>query len=135
VIELTVGARRCCARSFEPPSSADVPAPSSRRDLEPEERPQTSSRVTEFIVDDAALPNPVVIAHRRIVVLGGNNQRIHVEIITAGGAIRQGSPQPAECGRSKISTPAQSRNDFAKCPYPSRVCIFKLNPWILSLNN
>jgi hypothetical protein len=31
-----------------------------------------------------------VIAHRRIVVLGDNNPRIHVEIITAGGAIGEG---------------------------------------------
>jgi superfamily II DNA or RNA helicase len=48
------------------------------------------SRVTACIVDDAALSNPVVIAHGRIVVLGGDNHRIHEEIITTGGAIIEG---------------------------------------------
>jgi len=48
------------------------------------------SRVTACVVDDAVLTNPVVIAHGRIVVLGGDNQRIHEEIITAGGAIIEG---------------------------------------------
>jgi len=44
------------------------------------------SRVTACVVEDSALSNPVVIAHGRIVVLGGDNHRIHEEIITAGGA-------------------------------------------------
>ncbi|HEY2168331.1 MAG TPA: DISARM system SNF2-like helicase DrmD, partial [Candidatus Angelobacter sp.] len=48
------------------------------------------SRVTACVVDDAALSNPVVVAHGRIVVLGGDNQRIHEEIITAAGAIIEG---------------------------------------------
>ena len=48
------------------------------------------SRVTACVVSDAALTQPVVIAHGRIVVLGGDNQRLHEEIITAGGALSEG---------------------------------------------
>ena len=48
------------------------------------------SRVTACVVGDAALTQPVVIAHGRIVVLGGDNQRLHEEIITAGGALSEG---------------------------------------------
>ena len=43
------------------------------------------SRVTACVVDDSALTHPVLIAHGRIVVLGGDNHRLHEEIITAGG--------------------------------------------------
>lgn len=48
------------------------------------------SRVSACVVDDSALTHPVVIAHGRIVVLGGDNHRLHEEIITAGGAIIEG---------------------------------------------
>lgn len=48
------------------------------------------SRVSACIVDDSALSHPVVIAHGRIVVLGGDNYRLHEEIITAGGALIEG---------------------------------------------
>jgi len=41
------------------------------------------SRVSACVVDDSALSHPVVIAHGRIVVLGGDNHRLHEEIITA----------------------------------------------------
>jgi len=47
-------------------------------------------RVTARVVDDNALDTPAVIAHARFVVLGGDNQRLHEEIITAGGRIRAG---------------------------------------------
>ena len=47
-------------------------------------------RVSACVVDDSVLTNPVVIAHGRIVVLGGDNHRLHEEIITAGGAITEG---------------------------------------------
>lgn len=48
------------------------------------------SRVSACVVDDSALTHPVVIAHGRIVVLGGDNHRLHEEIITAGGALIEG---------------------------------------------
>jgi SNF2 family DNA or RNA helicase len=64
------------------------------------------SRVTACIVDDAALSNPVVIAHGRIVVLGGDNQRIHEEIITAGGAIIEGRFTRLNVGDTKAALQA-----------------------------
>jgi hypothetical protein len=48
------------------------------------------SRVSACIVDDAALKNPAVIAHGRIVVLGGDNHRLHEEVIAAACTINEG---------------------------------------------
>jgi hypothetical protein len=48
------------------------------------------NRVTARQVPDAALDTPAVIAHARLVVIGGDGGRLHEEIITAGGFIRQG---------------------------------------------
>ncbi|MCK6478838.1 MAG: DISARM system SNF2-like helicase DrmD [Planctomycetes bacterium] len=48
------------------------------------------NRVTVRSVPDLALDAPAVIAHGRIVVLGGDNQRLHEEIIAAGGRLREG---------------------------------------------
>ena len=48
------------------------------------------NRVSSHLVPDSALQSPVVIAHGRIVVLGGDNQRIHEEVIMAGGMLREG---------------------------------------------
>jgi SNF2 family DNA or RNA helicase len=47
-------------------------------------------RVCSHIVSDSALQAPAVIAHGRIVVLGGDNHRVHEEIIMAGGTIKEG---------------------------------------------
>jgi superfamily II DNA or RNA helicase len=48
------------------------------------------SRVSTCVVDDSVLTHPTIIAHGRIVVLGGDNHRLHEEIITAGGALIEG---------------------------------------------
>lgn len=47
-------------------------------------------RVTARTVPAYALDTPVVIAHARLVVLGGDNQRLHEELIEAGGYLREG---------------------------------------------
>jgi hypothetical protein len=47
-------------------------------------------RIEARIVPDAALPTPAVIAHARLVVIGGDSQRLHEEIITAGGYLKEG---------------------------------------------
>ena len=47
-------------------------------------------RVSAKIVPDTVLPSPAIIAHGRIVVLGGDNHRLHEEIIIAGGVIKEG---------------------------------------------
>ena len=47
-------------------------------------------RIEARIVPDNALPTPAVIAHARLVVIGGDSQRLHEEIITAGGYLKEG---------------------------------------------
>ncbi len=47
-------------------------------------------RVTARCVPNQALDTPAVIAHARLVVTGAGGQRLHEEIITAGGALREG---------------------------------------------
>jgi SNF2 family DNA or RNA helicase len=59
------------------------------------------SRVSACVVDDSSLTHPVVIAHGRIVVLGGDNHRLHEEIITAGGALIEGRFSRLNVGDAK----------------------------------
>jgi superfamily II DNA or RNA helicase len=47
-------------------------------------------RVTARLVPDSALHDPAVIAHARLVVIGGDRYRLHEEIIEAGGVLREG---------------------------------------------
>lgn len=48
------------------------------------------SRVTAAIVPDDVLDTPAVFAYGRLVVIGGDSQRLHEEVIVSGGAIREG---------------------------------------------
>ncbi len=64
------------------------------------------SRVSACVVDDASLTHPVVIAHGRIVVLGGDNHRLHEEIITAGGALIEGRFTRLNVGETKAALAA-----------------------------
>lgn len=48
------------------------------------------NRITVRAVPDSALRHPAMIAHARLVVIGGDSHRLHEEIITAGGLIREG---------------------------------------------
>ena len=48
------------------------------------------NRVTARLVPSPILDTPAVIAHGRIVVLGGDQRRLHEEVIFAGGSIRDG---------------------------------------------
>jgi superfamily II DNA or RNA helicase len=48
------------------------------------------NRFTTRMAPDTALQTPAVLIHGRMLVLGGDNQRIHEEIIMAGGQIREG---------------------------------------------
>ena len=47
-------------------------------------------RVTARVAADGSLAHPVILAHGRLVVLGADSQRLHEEIILAGGVIREG---------------------------------------------
>jgi superfamily II DNA or RNA helicase len=60
---------------------AEIWAPDSHRRLH---------RVTAEIVPDTILDTPGVVAHARLVVTSENRHRLHEEIISAGGVIRQG---------------------------------------------
>lgn len=47
-------------------------------------------RVSGRVVDDTVLSEPAVIVFGRLVVLGGDAQRIHEEILSAGGTLSEG---------------------------------------------
>jgi hypothetical protein len=47
-------------------------------------------RVAARLVPDHALDTPAMIAHARLVLIGGDSHRLHEEVITAGGFIREG---------------------------------------------
>lgn len=47
-------------------------------------------RIEARVVPDTALSMPAIIAHARLVVIGGDTHRLHEEIITAGGLIKEG---------------------------------------------
>jgi hypothetical protein len=61
---------------------AEVWAPGGRRGL---------NRVTARIVPNLALDTPAVVVYARLVVTGGDSHRLHEEIVTAGGTLREGS--------------------------------------------
>lgn len=48
------------------------------------------NRVTARLVPNSVLQTPAVVGHARLVFLGADSQRLHEEIITAGGVIREG---------------------------------------------
>jgi len=54
------------------------------------DRSKKLHRFTARMVPDSALQTPAVIIHGRLLVLGGDNRRVHEEIITAGGTIQEG---------------------------------------------
>ncbi|RME04629.1 MAG: helicase, partial [Bacteroidetes bacterium] len=60
---------------------AEVWSPHGRRNL---------YRVTARQVPTAVLDTPAVVAYARVVVTGGDGHRLHEEVITAGGVIRNG---------------------------------------------
>ena len=60
---------------------AELWSPMSKRGLH---------RVTARLVPNRVLDAPAMIAHARLVVIGGNSHRLHEEIITAGGILQEG---------------------------------------------
>ncbi|MFM8445255.1 MAG: DISARM system SNF2-like helicase DrmD, partial [Methylococcus sp.] len=67
---------------------------------------QHLARVSACIAEDSALREPVVIAHGRIVVLGGDNHRLHEEIISAGGALVEGRYRRLNVGETQAALQA-----------------------------
>lgn len=64
---------------------------------------QKLNRYTIRVVPDNVLQTPAVIAHGRLLVLGGDNHRIHEEIIRAGGRIREGRFSRMNVGETKAA--------------------------------
>lgn len=63
-------------------------------------------RVTARVVPNLALDAPAVVAYGRIVVLGGDNQRLHEEVIVAGGRIKEGRFSRMNVGEVQRATDA-----------------------------
>jgi SNF2 family DNA or RNA helicase len=47
-------------------------------------------RFTARMIPDHVLPGPAVVAHGRLIVIGGDHHRLHEEILLAGGVIKEG---------------------------------------------
>lgn len=60
---------------------AEIWSPDTRRKL---------YRVTSRTVSTPALDTPAVIAHARLLILGGDSQRLHEELMTVSGYLREG---------------------------------------------
>jgi hypothetical protein len=50
-------------------------------------------RITARLVPNHVLNTPAVVAHARLVVIGGDSHRLHEEIITAGGSLHSTEPR------------------------------------------
>jgi len=61
-----------------------------RAEVWSQEERKALHRVTARLVRDSALDTPAVIAHARLVIIGGDSQRLHEEVFTAGGFLRKG---------------------------------------------
>lgn len=67
-------------------------------------------RCTARIVADNALSTPAVIAYGRLVVLGADGHRLHEELITAGGSIKEGRFSRMNVGEVKDALAAATPN-------------------------
>lgn len=67
-------------------------------------------RCTARIVADRALSTPAVIAYGRLVVLGADGHRLHEELITAGGTIKEGRFSRMNVGEVKDALAAATPN-------------------------
>ena len=82
-------------------------------------------RVTARLVPDAVLREPAMIAHARLVVIGGDSHRLHEEIITAGGMLREGRFARINVGQindalaaQRPIEPSQAMQESLKALYP-----------------
>lgn len=60
-------------------------------------------RVTARLVPSSVLDFPAVIAYGRLVILGGDQQRLHEEVITAGGLIKEGKLTRLNVGQVQMA--------------------------------
>jgi hypothetical protein len=66
------------------------------------------NRITARLVPDVVLDTPAVVAHARLVVIGGDQYRLHEEIITAGGFLREGRFSRMNLGQIANSLASES---------------------------
>ena len=67
-------------------------------------------RITARVVPNDVLDTPAVIAHARLVVIGGDSHRLHEEIITAGGFIKD-RPWGSASTSAKPNRPWRGRRE------------------------
>jgi superfamily II DNA or RNA helicase len=65
-----------------------------RAEVWSQEGTRSLNRVAARVVPDHVLDTPAVVAYGRLVVIGGKGDRLHEEVITAGGRIREGKLEP-----------------------------------------
>jgi superfamily II DNA or RNA helicase len=77
-------------------------------------------RFTTRMVPDTVLRTPAVLIHGRLLVLGGDNHRVHEEIILAGGHLREGRFSRMNVGETQTAAAAAS-NDRAPSDLENRL--------------
>jgi superfamily II DNA or RNA helicase len=85
-------------------------------------------RATARTVPDSLATNPMLIGHARLVVLGGDNQRLHEEVIFAGLELRQGRAVRIDrIGRlqellagATLATPTQALGERLRSQWPAQ---------------
>ncbi len=82
------------------------------------------NRVTARLVPNNILQTPALIGHARLVVIGGDSHRLHEEIITAGGVIREGRFSRMNVGETKRALDAELRD-----PAPESIAKKLLELW------
>lgn len=60
-------------------------------------------RVTAKLVPSSVADNPIVVAYGRLVILGGDRQRLHEEVITAGGVLKEGRFSRLNVGQLQLA--------------------------------
>ena len=73
-------------------------------------------RVTARVVSDAVLEYPAVIAHARLLVVGGDSHRLHEEIIETGGVLRAGRFRRMNVGEVREALAAATDRQPGKSP-------------------
>jgi superfamily II DNA/RNA helicase/nucleoid DNA-binding protein len=71
-------------------------------------------RVTARMVPSYQMDSPAVIAHARLIILGGDNQRLHEEVIAAGGYLREGRFVRMNEGQLKEALSAAQDREVSK---------------------
>ena len=90
-------------------------------------------RVTACVVPNHALDTPAVVAHARLVVIGGDSHRLHEEIITTGGMIHQGRFRRLNVGQTKDALAAATVDPVSKKMQSRLIELwFKIEPSLIN---